>query len=84
MLARANGLQHPRLGIAVSRKVLGSAVARNRFKRVVREHFRLMQHDLAALDIVVRARAGAVKASTAELRASLQRSLTKVSARCKH
>jgi ribonuclease P protein component len=84
VLARANGLDHPRLGIAVSRKVLGSAVARNRFKRVAREQFRLMQYDLAALDIVVLARAGAVNANSAELRVSLQKSLTKVSARCRH
>lgn len=36
---RANGTDHPRLGLAVSRKV-GKSHDRNRFKRRVREIFR--------------------------------------------
>jgi putative membrane protein insertion efficiency factor len=40
VLARANVLGYPRLGLAISRKVAKSAVARNRIKRIVRESFR--------------------------------------------
>lgn len=49
-----------RLGLAVSKKV-GNAVVRNRWKRRIREAFRLQQDELpTGLDIIVRPRKGAV------------------------
>jgi ribonuclease P protein component len=48
-----NGLPHPRLGLSVSKR-LGNAVVRNRWKRVLREAFRLSRPRLpCGLDLVV-------------------------------
>ena len=51
-----NECQHARLGLVVSRKV-GNSVVRGRWKRLLREAFRLSQQDLPAVDIVCLPRA---------------------------
>lgn len=45
VFALRNGLGHPRLGLSVGSRV-GGAVRRNRVKRMLREAFRALQHDL--------------------------------------
>lgn len=66
VIAIANDLGEPRLGLAVAVRAAGGAVARNRLRRIIRESFRLNQRALPALDLVVsvRPKARAVAART--------------------
>lgn len=46
----------PRLGVIAGRHAWPRAVDRNRFRRLVRETFRLLQHHLQPRDYLIRAR----------------------------
>jgi ribonuclease P protein component len=82
VLAIRNQLDHPRLGLAIAKKVIKRAVDRNRIKRIARESFRLRQHTLTALDIVVLARKDALTASSEVLRISLEKHFLQLVKRC--
>jgi len=77
-----NDVGAPRLGLAVAVKVAGSAVARNRLRRIIRESFRLHQRELPAADLVVSARPPARTAAASALRESLAALWKKVGAQC--
>lgn len=84
VLALASGLDHPRLGLAVSRKVSRKAVVRNAIKRRIREHFRQEQARLCALDFVVVAYPDAARAEPAaftEALASLSQKICRLCAK---
>lgn len=66
ILARENTHSHPRLGLAVPKKQIKTAVARNKFKRTIRESFRTKQHTLPAKDFVVIAKKSAQDLSKEE------------------
>ena len=68
-----NGLDYCRLGLSVGRKKLRRAHDRNRFKRVVREAFRLGKTDLPkGVDLVVVPRSTA-RLDLADVRETLPR-----------
>lgn len=75
ILARANQLDHPRLGLVIAKKHVRRATARNRIKRIIRETFRLHQHlftgTAAGLDVVILARAGLDRLDNAALHQQL-------------
>jgi len=69
---RVNELGHPRMGLAISKRVSKRAVDRNRIKRLVRESFRRARLDLPAVDLMVMAREQACGLPGPELLAELQ------------
>lgn len=64
-----------RLGVIVTRRI-GSAVLRNRLKRVIREYFRNNRDEFPKGDCVVIPKSGAGRLKNDEIRASLSRALS--------
>ena len=82
MLAMPNDGDHPRLGLAISRKAARSAVARNRIKRHIRETFRHTQEELGGFDIVAIARPGIASLSDPELNDALHKLWKRLITKC--
>lgn len=73
VFALANALGHPRIGLSISKRKLGSAVKRNALKRRLREAFRVLPKDeLGGYDYLVIAKPHAPLA-IAEYQRILQR-----------
>jgi ribonuclease P protein component len=78
----ANEQSHARLGLSIATRLFGTAVARNRIKRIARESFRLNLHTLPPVDVTVSARNRAAGAPAEDLRASLDKHWKAISTRC--
>nr|WP_243881721.1 ribonuclease P protein component [Shewanella algae] len=81
LLAVPNEMQHPRLGLTVAKRHVKRANQRNRIKRVIRDSFRLNQHDLPPLDIVVLVRGGVLDMDNEQLRKQVEKLWRKLSRR---
>ncbi len=81
VLARPNGLLHPRLGMAFTKKRVKLAVGRNLLKRITRESFRLTEGIYNA-DYVVLAGGQCTKASNQQLFQSLEKHWQQLKIKC--
>jgi len=81
VLARKNEENFARLGLVIPKKVLKRAVWRNRVKRIARETFRLTQHSLPNIDLVVLAKPKIGEISNSELSAIFRRLWLQISHR---
>ena len=82
LLARHNTIENPRLGITIAKKRIRKAHDRNRVKRVIRESFRLHQHQLPNVDIVVIGKSNAEQLTNTELFVLLDKLWKKLARRC--
>lgn len=80
--ALVNHFGNARLGIAVSRRVSGRAVDRNRIKRIVRDAFRHEQAGLKGLDLVVVAQIACRTAEPENLRKALREHWSTLRKKC--
>jgi ribonuclease P protein component len=81
LLAIPNTEQHPRMGLTVAKRFVKRANQRNRIKRVIRDSFRLNQHDIPHLDIVVLVRNGVMEMENAEINKLIENLWRKLSRR---
>jgi ribonuclease P protein component len=84
VLAVRNNCGHPRLGLAISKKKIKTAVARNRLKRLVRESFRQHKNELANVDVVVMGQNRAANVSNKQAFDSLNTHWKNITKRCKN
>ncbi|EED31960.1 ribonuclease P protein component [gamma proteobacterium NOR5-3] len=78
LLARHNDLAQHRLGLAVAKKHVPTAVKRNIIKRLAREQFRVLAQETPAMDIVVLTRPGARDASSTHIKEALKKQFARL------
>mgnify|MGYP000244682950 CR=1 FL=1 len=78
ILITANTSNKSRLGLAIAKKRVKLAVQRNRIKRQIRESFRLNQHKLPHIDIVVMVKSGTDQLDNKEITRQLEKIWRKI------
>jgi len=78
ILVSQNPDNNNRLGLAIAKKRVKLAVQRNRIKRLVRESFRLNQHELPNIDIVVMVKSGTDKLDNTQINQQLEKIWRKI------
>jgi ribonuclease P protein component len=73
---------YPRLGMVISKRNCALAVNRNRIKRLIREEFRLNQHTISNIDLVVALKSPSKKMSDQELSECVKKLFSQLIARC--
>ena len=83
VLVCKNSDQNNRLGLAIAKKRIKLAVNRNRIKRLIRESFRLNQHNLPHIDMVIMVKSGTDKLENHEFNKQLDKIWRKIIQRSK-
>ncbi|AKZ65732.1 ribonuclease P protein component [Candidatus Palibaumannia cicadellinicola] len=68
ILGRINKRSYPRLGMIISKKNVKFSHERNLIKRIIRESFRVNQHNIYLMDFIVIAKKGVVQIDNYSLR----------------
>lgn len=84
LFCKPNRLGHARLGLAVPKRAVNKATARNRLKRLIRESFRRHQHELGACDVVVLVRSQAQQQSNQAIFERLRNHWRAITKACEH
>jgi len=78
ILVTPNNGQNNRLGLAIAKKRVKLAVQRNRIKRQIRESFRLNQHNLPNIDMVIMVKSGTDKLENHQISQQLEKIWRKI------
>jgi ribonuclease P protein component len=74
--------ESPRLGFAIARKQIPTAVRRNRLKRLFRESFRKAQHRLPAHDLVIMVKREILSSEPEQIRAAVEKHWKSIIRQC--
>ena len=75
--------QRPRIGLVVSKKAAKLAVSRNYIRRVLRELFRLKQHEIAHVDLILRVQKKFTKSDFIEVTKEFDMLISKLNQKAK-